>query len=654
MNGESRTGARGAELCWGQRYHWLRYQQVPPGTRHDAHIVVNSPVPAGVPLSVVRTAVDFLVRRHEGLRTVIDGEARPWPRQVVHPPRPLRLRTVTSEADGTPGPAEVIAELTETEFDLARDWPIRVCVVTTGGKPARVVLVLHHMSCDDWSLGLFRREFVELVGMLSRGQRAQLPPVAHQPVGLAATEAAVTPAERERTTAYWRETVRRLPADAFGTRRRVPPGAAAPSAHAATLTAPALLGTVRQLAARLRLWPAAVHLAAYTVACAVYTGEPGVAHRWLASHRQGSLMDVMTCMFSPTLVGVDVSGDPAFSEVAKRVAEALTSAQEQAHMPWDELAELVAREGHRRGQPLRVTSEVNFLSRPEQHGGGRRDRFLRGPEPTAWARSGTDSYFTVLELGDGVRLSLSALAEVMDEAGVEAFLHGYVRLLEAHGDPAVDLRLSEAAALFGYAPPVARRTGRAGADRVDLEAVERVLAGHPAVLRARVDEAEAARGRLIAEVTTVRPVTQRELRRHVLNVVDTEPGACCPEDFRVTVEETAGPAPAREPGTRGGTEAQAVLAAVVGEVNDMAEVDLDLPYTVAGGRLLRGPLVVAELRRRGWTGLGLESLFGIRPLAELAHRLVPVDRTRDTETAGRTWAALPTGAGAGAGAFPAG
>ncbi|MEU3251191.1 condensation domain-containing protein [Streptomyces sp. NPDC006997] len=567
MNGASRSGARSGQLCWGQRYHWLRYQQVPPGTRHDAHVVVNSPVPAGVPLNAVRTAVDFLVRRHEGLRTVIDAEARPWPRQVVHPPRPLRLRTVTSEDDGTPGPAEVIAEMTGTEFDPARDWPIRVCVVTSGGMPARVVLVLHHMSCDDWSLALFRGEFAEVVGALSRGQRAQLPPVAHQPVALAAAEAALAPAERERTAAYWREAVGRLPADMFGSRRRAPTGTAAPVAHAATYTAPALLGTVRQLAARLRLWPAAVHLAAYAVACAAYTGQPGVAYRWLASHREGPMMNVMTCMFSPALVGVDLSGDPVFSEVATRVAEALTSAQDHARTPWDELAELVAREGHHRGRPLRVTSEVNFLSRPEQRGGGRRDRFLRGAEPVDWARSGTDSYFTVLELGDGVRLSLSALAEVMDDSAVEAFLHGYVRLLEAHRDPEADLRLSDAAALFGYAPPTAPRTAPPAGDPVGPE-------------------------------------------------------------------------------TATGTGAGAVLAAVVGEVNELPEVDLGLPYTVAGGRLLRGPLVVAELRRRGWAGLGLDGLSGIRSLAGLARDLVRVADAPEGTAVGHRNAAVPAAAGA--------
>ena len=36
-----------ADLCWGQRYTWLRHHQLPAEARHEAHIVLKLPVPPG-------------------------------------------------------------------------------------------------------------------------------------------------------------------------------------------------------------------------------------------------------------------------------------------------------------------------------------------------------------------------------------------------------------------------------------------------------------------------------------------------------------------------------------------------------------------------------------------------------------------------------
>lgn len=487
---------RNADLCWGQRYHWLRYQQVPAGARHDAHIVTNYPLPQGLSLAGLRAALGYLVRRHEGLRTVFDAHARPGPRQRVEPPGPMPLLVAGTEQDGTPAPADVIAEMSTTEFDPEREWPIRACVVTTDGAPRSLALALNHTAFDDWSMQLFQQEFEALLEALATGRRAKLAPVAYHPADLAAIEELPT-AERTDVLRYWRQMAPTLPADMF-VRRRAPAAPAGPAAFGATLTSPTLLSAVREIAARLKVWPSAVHLAAYAVAMAAYTGERLVTHRWLTSHRQdGPRMSVLTCMFSSTLVSVDLGGNPGFAEVTGRVAAALRAAQEHAYAPYDEIVELVARDGFRRGAPIRTSSEVNFLNHGTKSCGTRKERFLRIPEPTAWALSATDTYLRVGEWDDGVTVGLNARADVMDAKGVEEFLRGYGKLLEAHRDAAVDLRLGEAVELFGFDAPAPRRLVRLGPDAVDVDATERVLLAHPAVRSARVAVAD---GRLVAEV----------------------------------------------------------------------------------------------------------------------------------------------------------
>jgi Condensation domain len=610
-----------ADLCWGQRYHWLRYQQVPPGLRHDAHIVANCPLPDGVSMTDLRTAMNHLVRRHEALRTVYDLRAEPWPQQLVAPPAPLPVREVTTEADGTPAPVDVIRDLTVADFDLARDWPIRACVVTGAGVPKRLVLVLNHIAFDDWSLEEFRREFVAMLGAIGGRGRATLPPISHQPTDLARHEAATPPATA--TLDHWRREVAELPADAWASRRRVERGAA--GAHAGSFTSPDLLGATRALAVRHRTWPSTVHLAAYAIATAAYTRSPVVPFRWLTSHRDASPhAAVMTCMFSPTLISVDLSGDPTFGEVVRRIAARVTLAREHAYVPYDGIVEEFGRESFRRGQPIRVASEINFLSYPTRPCGARRDRFTRNPAPIAWAASGSDVYLHLHEWCDGVTVSMYASDAIFDADAVERFLRGYAAVIAAHVDEAADLRCSEATALFDFAPPSSRRLIAVERDVVDADGCEAVLEAHPAVRTATVCSED---GGLAAYVIADAAVTPAALRAHILGAMYDRPAVRCPDLFRICavdgqVTEGDGRDAVAEPA---GTDGEHAIATAVAGANGLAAPDLSRSYTAAGGRALRVPRVLATLHDLGWTGLDMNELASARPLRTLASRLSQAD-----------------------------
>lgn len=553
---------KSADLCWGQRYLWLRYQQVPAWSRHEAHIVANCSLPDGISLIELRTALNYLIRRHEALRTVYDATAHPWPQQRVQAAAPLPLIVATTESDGTPGPAEIVAELTTAGFDLTADWPIRACAVTTGAVPKRLVVVLNHIAFDDWSLDTFRSEFEAVIAASATRRRATLAPVPAQPSDLARYEASRPAGETSVARDHWRDELCRLPADVFAARRtRVsrPDGQTKgqrdseqrnsehPQAHSASLTSPSMLEASREIAGRHQVWPSAVHLAAYAVVTAAYTGQTLIPFRWLTSHREASKHPtVMTCMFSPTLVSVGVEGDPPFSEVVRRAAVGVAQAQAHAYLPYDQVLEAVARESARRGQPVRIAADLNFLSYAPRSCGTRRERFTRNPPPNAWAQTGSDSYFRVYEWQDGVSISLQGSEAVLPAPALEAFLRSYARLIEVHRDATVDLRATEVAELAGFDLPETREQLWIGPDRVDVAGTE---------------------------------------------------------------------APT--------TEAERALATAVAEVNDLDRVEMTSCYVVCGGRLLRAPAVLELLRRCGWGGLGLDQLCGVLPLRALAGMLAP-------------------------------
>ncbi|RKN05103.1 condensation domain-containing protein [Streptomyces radicis] len=446
---------RSAELCWGQHHHVLRYLCAPPASRHEAHITTSYPLPDGCTTAHVRAALTHLVGRHEVLRTVYDLGAEPWPRQLVQPPGPPTVVEVSTDDD----PAAEVRRLTETPFALEREWPIRACLITSGGQLRRLHLVFNHLAFDDVSLDQLAGELDALLAARVAGRPVALPPVEHQPVDLAAHEAGPEAAARAAAAlAHWREQARLLPADVHAAHRdrdaRPDSRPDSRTAHSASFTGPSLLAAARTIAARHRVWPSAVHVAAFAVTLAAHTGERRVAHRLYTSQRDASgHPGVLTCMSHPMLCALDLADDPPFGEVLRRAAGRVDEAMAHAHVPFDRITELIAEEGARRGREVRVVSELNFLDNAPRSCRTRRDRLVWNAAPEDWARAGSDVYFRVYEWADGLTLALQALGEVMDRAAVERFLRGYAALLTACAEPGADPRVSEAAASLGFPPP---------------------------------------------------------------------------------------------------------------------------------------------------------------------------------------------------------
>lgn len=449
-----------AGLGLGQRYFWLHHYQLPPQARHDTHIVIQPPVPEGTPLLRIRGALNCVVRRHEALRTTFHTGPGGLPEQRVHPPGPLLLRVATAEKDGTPAPDEVIGECTEADFDLTAEWPVRACVVTEGGTPRRLVLVLAHVAFDDQSVDILLHEFSALLAGAAGGRPAALPAVLWQPSDVARAEAAETGAAGPERLRFWREQVAALPSDVYAGRRR--PQSAGPTAASAALTSPRLLDAARAIADRYRTWPSTVYFAAYAAAMSGYCGTEQVPF-WLFTSRRGEAasMSVMTCMFAPMLVTADLGGDPPFSEVLRRTGDAVDTARSRPPAGYDEMVDLLAAEGFRRHHPVRVEADVNLLNYAPRGCGTRRTRFTWHPEPAAWADSGSDSYFRVYEWADGVTVALRVVTAVMSAETLRAFLRGYEQLVLAHAESGTDLRLSRVTGLLSLpgraAPPSAER-----------------------------------------------------------------------------------------------------------------------------------------------------------------------------------------------------
>ena len=131
-------------------------------------------------MASLQYALDVIIERHEILRSVyreVDGEAV----QVVEPAKPLSIPVIDYLGYGYTKHDVVIKSLIASEsskpFDLSKDLMIRLTLIKLSAEENILVLVMHHIASDGWSLGVFEAELMQLYLAHKGGQQHALTPL---------------------------------------------------------------------------------------------------------------------------------------------------------------------------------------------------------------------------------------------------------------------------------------------------------------------------------------------------------------------------------------------------------------------------------------------------------------------------------------------
>nr|WP_256560316.1 non-ribosomal peptide synthase/polyketide synthase [Myxococcus dinghuensis] len=174
-------------LSFAQQRLWL-LDQLQPG-RAEYNIVGAMSLEGALDQEALRRALDHIVSRHESLRVTFHlSEGTPI--QVVHP----HAYWVLPLTDLTTVPPEALQQATErfigeeasTPFELASGPLLRTHLLKLEERRHVLVLAMHHIVSDGWSLGVLRREVVETYEAFTSGRTPSLPPLPMQYIDFAA------------------------------------------------------------------------------------------------------------------------------------------------------------------------------------------------------------------------------------------------------------------------------------------------------------------------------------------------------------------------------------------------------------------------------------------------------------------------------------
>lgn len=131
------------------------------------------------PVTVQKT-LDALVERHQVLRTTYRAE-KDDVYQVLRPPRSLDLNTLDLSSESAESREVKFRKLALEEagkpFDLGRDLMLRCRLVKLQPQEYRLLLTMHHIASDGWSVQILIREFAELYRAFFEARPTKLAPL---------------------------------------------------------------------------------------------------------------------------------------------------------------------------------------------------------------------------------------------------------------------------------------------------------------------------------------------------------------------------------------------------------------------------------------------------------------------------------------------
>src|ERR1700685_1846773 len=165
-----------ATLSFGQQRLWF-LDQLGEGKNAAYNMTAAVRLKGELQIAVLREALAEVMGRHEALRTtfaMVDGE----PLQVISATGsvPWRLEDLSSEAVEEQGRhlQDLLSQEARAPFDLVRGPVLRACLVRLEPSTHVLMVTMHHIVSDGWSIGVLVREVAALYAARLRGEASPL------------------------------------------------------------------------------------------------------------------------------------------------------------------------------------------------------------------------------------------------------------------------------------------------------------------------------------------------------------------------------------------------------------------------------------------------------------------------------------------------
>ena len=417
-------------LSFAQQRLWF-LEQVEGGKPHY-HIPGVYGLSGALDVAALERALLTIVDRHASLRTrfdVVDGT----PVQVIGSPEGFSLPVLDVSqfpaAEREARARELARAEIQRPFDFRADLMLRTALVRLADDEHWLVVVMHHIASDGWSLGVFWDELSGLYASEVTGQRVDLPTLPVQYADYALWQRDWLQGDRlAKQLAYWRAQLdglasQDLPADHPRPETLSYRGGRVPIHLSGTR-----LDRLRELCRQEGVTPYMALLAVFAVLLQRYLGQDDIAVGTPIAGRRRTELEPLIGFFVNTLVmRVDLSGALSVREVLQRVRRTALDAYDHQDIPFEKLVEELGPERHRNRSPwVQVLFQVlNTPSAVSHLTGLTVERISIGAGMIRF-----DLEVALTETQDGFRGNFSYATDLFKRATIERMVGHFLTLLD--------------------------------------------------------------------------------------------------------------------------------------------------------------------------------------------------------------------------------
>ncbi|MCC5661302.1 amino acid adenylation domain-containing protein [Nostoc sp. XA010] len=354
-------------LSFAQKRLWL-LEQLQPGNA-AYHIPAAIQIQGQLNIPALAASFNEIIRRHEALRTVFIAEAGN-PVQVVIPSLNLELPIIDLSSLPEQREAEVLQlanEAAQQPFNLEQAPLLRISLLQLGEAEYILLLTMHHIISDGWSIGVFIREMAELYVAFAAGKPLTLasPPI--QYADFASWQQQWLQGEvLEAHASYWKQKLGgNLPILELQSDRPRPKVQNFQGARESLILPKDLHLSLKTLSQKQEVSLFITLLAVFKILLYRLSGQEDIiVGSPVANRNRAEIEGLIGCFVNTLVLRSDLAGNPSFSEFLTRVRSVVLEAQDHQDMPFEKLVEELQLVRDLSRNPL-FDVMLNFVNTPE-------------------------------------------------------------------------------------------------------------------------------------------------------------------------------------------------------------------------------------------------------------------------------------------------
>ena len=332
-------------LSYAQQRLWFLYQMEGAGATYNIPLALR--LEGELNQAALEQALGDVVERHEALRTLFpQEEGVPYQKVLTGEEAKPKL---TVESINESELKQRLAEAAGVGMELERELPLRLWLFRLSENKHVLLLVLHHIAGDGWSLGPLARDLEEAYGARVEDKRPEWEPLPVQYGDYTLWQRELLGSETDaksvisRQLEFWKKALEGMPEELQLPTDRTRPAVMSYRGGTVLLELDAelhrgLLGLARRSGASLFM---VLQAGVAALLSRLGAGEDIPIGTVVAGRSEAELEELVGFFVNTLVLRTDVSGDPTFTELIERVRRFALEAYGHQEVPFERLVEAV-------------------------------------------------------------------------------------------------------------------------------------------------------------------------------------------------------------------------------------------------------------------------------------------------------------------------